>query len=385
MIAVIADDLTGAAELGGIALRYGLSAEVHARRAQSCAADLVAVDTDSRGCAAAESQARVRRAAKHLLLERSAWIYKKVDSVLRGHVLAELEALMIALAFDRVLLVPANPSLGRVIRQGRYFVSGRPIDETDFRKDPEYPRCSSGILEMLGSGAGSQGVCVRRPGDVLPETGIVVGEAESKVDLIAWIREIGPRTLAAGGAEFFACALETRGHRPTRGAAERDRIDSGTKLFVCGSRSDAAQNFVREAGRRGIPVLPMLSALMVAGKFSGEEVADWAKGTVAGLDRSNRAVVAIQEPLITRSGGGKRLLEWLVQLVAAVLNERRIGRLYLEGGATAAAVVQGMGWRRLRVLRELAPGVVSLRDVENESPVVIVKPGSYEWPDEIWR
>lgn len=85
---VIADDLTGAAELGGVAWRYGLTAEVHAVPGESRSAEVTAIDTDSRGCAGEEAARRVEQTIRGVAGQ--SWVYKKVDSVLRGPVLAEL-------------------------------------------------------------------------------------------------------------------------------------------------------------------------------------------------------------------------------------------------------------------------------------------------------
>src|SRR5882672_3582695 len=150
MIGVIADDLTGAAELGGIGLRYGLQAEVVLEGKCDREADLLCLDTDSRSCRANEAARRAAAAARKLRMAGAVWIYKKVDSVLRGNVLAEVSAIRQALGLHSALLVPANPGFGRVIRKGRYFVKGKPIDQTDFARDPEYPRRSSNVLKMLG-------------------------------------------------------------------------------------------------------------------------------------------------------------------------------------------------------------------------------------------
>src|ERR1017187_6495349 len=115
MIGVIADDLTGAAELGAVGLRHGLRAEIVRSGKPGGAADLVCVDTDSRSCPPAEAAKRAAAAAKFLRGAGAKWIYKKVDSVLRGNVTAEVEAVMMQLDFNRALLLPANPSLGRII------------------------------------------------------------------------------------------------------------------------------------------------------------------------------------------------------------------------------------------------------------------------------
>ena len=100
MIGVIADDLTGAAELGAVGLRHGLRAEIVRSGKPSGRADLVCVDTDSRSCEPAAAAKRAAAAAKMLRAAGAKWIYKKVDSVLRGQVTAEVEAVMKQLAAE---------------------------------------------------------------------------------------------------------------------------------------------------------------------------------------------------------------------------------------------------------------------------------------------
>jgi uncharacterized protein YgbK (DUF1537 family) len=66
-----------------------------------------------------------------------------------------------------------------------------------------------------------------------------------------------------------------------------------------------------------------------------------------------------------------------------VLAGSGVGRLYVEGGATARAIVERLGWVRLAVHAELAPGIVALQPIGAAAPLVIPKPGSYPWPDPI--
>src|SRR5688572_7906414 len=59
MIAVIADDLSGAAELAGVACRHGLSAEVQTVFSRFSNADVICVDTDSRSLSSAKAAEKV--------------------------------------------------------------------------------------------------------------------------------------------------------------------------------------------------------------------------------------------------------------------------------------------------------------------------------------
>src|SRR4030095_1180216 len=149
-IVVIADDLSGAAELAGIANLRGLSSEVQRAFDPDCDADLIAIDTDSRRLPQEEAARRVDSVARIVISARPAWIYKKVDAVLRGNVRAEIEAILRVMATSLAVLAPANPSRGRTIKGGQLLIDGLPLHESLFRQDPEQPRNTSNVAELLG-------------------------------------------------------------------------------------------------------------------------------------------------------------------------------------------------------------------------------------------
>jgi uncharacterized protein YgbK (DUF1537 family) len=133
---IIADDFTGAAELAGISLRYGLtlpiflySDEVESSN-NSPLGDGGIISTDSRSLNKTAAEKVTAAAMKNIVQLKPAFIYKKIDSVLRGYVIAELKVQMQVGGFDKALVIAANPSLGRTISNGEYFIGGNPITET---------------------------------------------------------------------------------------------------------------------------------------------------------------------------------------------------------------------------------------------------------------
>ncbi|HND55600.1 MAG TPA: four-carbon acid sugar kinase family protein, partial [Pirellulaceae bacterium] len=173
----LADDFSGAAEIAGIAVAHGVAVEVRtlsgdevqlafdpplaaqtlppvARSACSplpsplrptstpspnpppAGPRLVVIDTATRSLSGDEAQRIVGLCARRLAQLGRPW-FKKIDSVLRGRVLAEARA--VAAAGARVIIAPANPSRGRTIASGIYYVGGRPLDATLFASDPEHP------------------------------------------------------------------------------------------------------------------------------------------------------------------------------------------------------------------------------------------------------
>jgi uncharacterized protein YgbK (DUF1537 family) len=124
MIAVIADDFTGAAELAGISLRYGLKVELCVGEVEHKDADVLVVSTDSRSLKKNEAIRITEELLKKILELKPKLIYKKIDSVMRGYVLQEAKLQMKLMGKSRILIMPANPSLNRTIRNGEYFVDG---------------------------------------------------------------------------------------------------------------------------------------------------------------------------------------------------------------------------------------------------------------------
>jgi uncharacterized protein YgbK (DUF1537 family) len=316
-------------------------------------------------------------------------VYKKVDSVLRGPVIAELGALLDALGLERCLLVPANPGLGRVISGGQYLVNGVPLHETDFRLDPEYPATTANVLERV-RGSGPQplvALSVRSPGEMLPNRGITIGEAAKAADLAAWSAHGAQSSvLAAGASEFFGAYLGALGHVSLERTPRARPGDRERDLFVCGSSSAGSRAFCKQSRSRGVPVLRMPCGLLapsVREPGAGVLVEQWVDEVVNALEHWPRAVLAIDRPLCSDPGMPQVLGGYLSEAVGHVLGQIHVDRLFVEGGATAVALVRRMGWTRMRVRYEWATGVVRLEVVGQAAPLMSMKPGSYAWPDVI--
>jgi uncharacterized protein YgbK (DUF1537 family) len=377
MIGVIADDLTGAAEIGAIGWRHGLRAEI-VRNGAAGAADLVCVDTDSRGCEAREAAKRAAAAAKLLRAAGAKWIYKKVDSVLRGHVTAEVEAVMRQLKLERALLLPANPSLGRVIRDGEYFVRGRPLHKTEFAQDPHFPRRSSQVLRLVKV---PENFLMRvANGDrALADRTILVGDAESALDLQNWTASCDAQMLPAGGAEFFNALLEAENPILQNGNRAGGNF-SGKEFFVIGTSTQAARRFIAAARRRKTPVFTLPQELAWGAEFSAVAVEAVTQRVVTALGLHRRVILAVGLPQVRAEEVAGCLSEHVVRVAEQVLRSAQVENVFAEGGATAAELVRRMDWSRLEVVRELAPGVATLAVGGDRNILLTIKPGSYSWP-----
>ena len=386
MIGVIADDLTGAAEIGAIGLRYGLHSQILTNGKSGGTADLICVDTDSRACDPDEAARRVAAAANLLRKAGAEWIYKKVDSVLRGHAVVETEAAMGQLQFSRAILAPANPSLGRKIRDGRYFVKGRLIHKTEFARDPEHPRTSPDVLDLLDKSRVFP-ISVCDVNGTLPESGIGLAEASTSEDVTRWAQRIELKTtFVAGGAEFFGRLLASLGHKELSGGAEEVAFDEQEhELFICGTLSDSGRRFLRAARNQRTPMFSLPVELLWGAEFSGPAIDAIVRRIVVAFQTQRRVILNSGSTVARDRAVSRRLVEFLGKLAASILKEVDVKRIYCEGGATSAQLVRQMGWPRMTVSRELSPGVVMLAVDPEHQRFLIIKPGSYVWPEIVFR
>lgn len=235
---VLADDLTGAAEVAAIAHEAGLVAVVITRIPRAPVdADVLVLDTDTRLATPSRAARRVRTCATCLRALPHAGVFKKTDSVLRGPVLAELSACAGAFGFRRSLLVAGNPSLGRTIRDGRCYIAGQPVDQTPFAYDPHHPARSADVLDLLHAAGRSDIVC-RAPDAALPRRGVIVGEHRFAADTARWILAADKNTLPAGGADFFRDWLASR--LPPRPLPQNSDLPAGPVLLLHGSTATPA-------------------------------------------------------------------------------------------------------------------------------------------------
>jgi len=193
-IAIIADDLTGAADTAAAFARPGRPVPVFLgeRPVPAQTAVAFAITTESRATSPDSARDLVAAAARGALAAGAGLIYKKVDSNLRGNIGAELAALH-EVASRPILLAPAFPARGRTTANGVVLIDGLPVSETEMARDLEAPILHSGIAEIIHSQRPDLQVGHLSLGDLpiaadhlsrrLQETPILIADAATDADL----------------------------------------------------------------------------------------------------------------------------------------------------------------------------------------------------------
>lgn len=369
MIVVIADDLTGAAEVAGAAHVLGLTAEVHIDKLLPSDCDVLVVDANSRSCAEAVAADIVREITCQALQAEPELLFKKVDSVLRGPVAAELTAMRLALGASRTFLVNANPRKGRTVIGGCLAIDGQPLESTTFAADPEHPRSTSRIVDLLSVDASQ--IDFVDPGERLSSAEICVGLASHESDLFAHAqscflgqldRQQSQQTLLAGGGEFFEavlCALVKKStERPTPAPVAILRIDPDT-LLIGGSSNCSASAWP-----------PVIFNWLAKPKEVAAEVR---------CEMMRSGHVALRGAQDFTGNAESRTLK-LTAVAREVCLSCRPQHVWIEGGRTASRLVRALGYQRLTTTAVHGDGVVRLAVAGQVAPSLVLKPGSYAWP-----
>ncbi|WP_049894355.1 four-carbon acid sugar kinase family protein [Salinarchaeum sp. Harcht-Bsk1] len=141
---VVADDLTGANDTGAAFAATGQETVIEIEgggdgREDASDAAVRVVNTDSRYSDPATAAERVRSAVERA---PDADVYKKVDSTLRGNLVAEIDAAMAASGADLAIVAPAFPATGRITVGGYHLVEETPVAETAAGRDAKGPTTS---------------------------------------------------------------------------------------------------------------------------------------------------------------------------------------------------------------------------------------------------
>ena len=380
MMIVIADDFTGAAEIGGIGIRHGLRVAIQTRTDElQTATDLLVIVAHTRALPESRAIKKIEEISIELKKLNPDFIFKKIDSALRGHILSEIKAQMEVFGVDKALIVAGNPSLGRVIKDGKYFINEVPLDQTGFSNDSHFPAKSSDVLTILDPKS-EFGLKNLKPDAAMPETGIVAGDVSSRADLASWAKDIVSDKLYAGASGFFDALLSVLDFKKV---TRKSAFPFGNRiLFVGGTAFPKHEDFKNELEKQGVRFSNMPEEIYWNKDFDPKLLDTWADEIITAFQTQN-VYITMQHTGNKEEGLSQRLCQNLGQLVWKVAAGVEMDELLIEGGDTAATVLELLKIRKLKPVHEYLTGVIRMEVIGNRNFYVTTKPGSYKWTDDI--
>lgn len=366
---IIADDLTGAMDTGVGFARMGLDTIIIFGSRPAPEATVVVLSTDSRVDDPETAYRKVKGKARKLA---GRYVYKKIDSTLRGNIGQELKAVMDALGVEKAVVSPAFPANKRTVVDGKLLVGNVPVDRTSFARDPVSPVTESHIPTLLHKQAGLQvgsislddvkrGASYISQQIVNSEHRVIVADAVEQVHL-RYIAE----ALVTGGSSWLPCgsaglAMElpcafgyrARDMKPVEPVTSRKPV-----LVVVGSRHEATARQVKMAETcLHLSLTSVEPSQFVPRKGKQARINQLTEEVGNHID-SGKSVI-ITSTLSQHVPALEELTaDVLAKIAVRVIQWWDVGGLILTGGDVAKETCEALEATGARILKELEPGVV---------------------------
>jgi len=424
-IAVIADDLTGANDTGVQFAKQGLTTLVLMGRHLPPGGpeeDVVVVDCQSRALAPEEAY---RKAAQTALLfkdSRFRFIFKKIDSTLRGNIGREIDAVMDTCGLELAVVAPAYPKNGRTTVGGYLLLHGIPLEATEIAQDPRCPIRESHIPTLLSGQTlrkvGHVGIkaVAAGPEAILEAMGerIAAGERVLLCDiwedehlkmLAAAAMRLGKPVLwvgSAGLAEHLPPLLGPVGPPAGKDPAGERPSEGKSVVVLAGSVSPVTRKqvgmLIQRADVEWIETNPCkllqpeaaiheisrcLNAALNAVRSGRDVVMATGYGGDA-VDKVRQEALSLDLPVQETA---ERIADALGGLGRRIAAGATLAGLVLTGGDIAASACRLLSATGIRIIEEIAPGIPlgTLKGGPCDGLGVVTKAGAFGAEDALCR
>lgn len=427
---VIADDVTGAGDIGIMYAKAGLRTMVYdgkdGQGQEYAPCDTLVIDTDSRLCTAAEAYARVYRKVKQVSRMGAAQYINKQCSVFRGNIGAEFDAMLDALQEAFAVVVLGFPDNGRTTLHGIHYVGGVPLAESQFRNDPVHPMTKSSLREILQAQTGRRvdniwyevydgGLQNLRQAveEKRKEGGYCIMDVRDNRDLQLLAEALQGEKILCGSSALseYLARLQTSEFAGDGKSSGGDRdgacpswacpswarpgcMDAtwrGKALGLAGSlmpQTAAQTEYMRE---RGYQVLTLDTRLLLEPDQRRRECERILQAAEKAYQETDFVMICTaQDPDVvkeTKSLGQQRgignveisvtVSGTLSEIARHVIETQRIRGILVCGGDTSASICEHLGIRGMQVLKEIETGLPLCESVGLPHYRLVLKSGSF--------
>ena len=416
MVGIVADDITGANDIGLMFAKHGYKVEVLSQYdgidLASIPADVLILDTNSRCDDPELAYKKVATATELLAPLRPRLLIKKTCSVFRGNIGIEFDAMLDAVAADFAIVVAAFPKNGRITKEGLHFVHGRPLAESEFASDPVHPTRCNDLCEIIAQQS-------RRPVNLLNHQIVAAGNAAIRTELER-VRPLGgylvcdvvdqaalqllAEAFAAEplifGSSAIAEELPFFWPPPTKGYSfsELPKTPAGT-LVIVGSLTPQTKQQVELARDSGVLTVKLDTRLLFSEVERGQEMGRITGLAIPALCAGATVLIhsAQESSLIdatlkvaahqgfNRIEANRKVSNTLGELAESLVAATGVKRLIVAGGETASDACRQLGIIGNLVLKEIQPGLPSGLSRGRAELLLVLKSGSFGSPDFLYK
>ncbi|HET7628120.1 MAG TPA: four-carbon acid sugar kinase family protein [Bacillales bacterium] len=415
MIGVIADDITGANDIGSMFAKNHYVSDVYdhehvalaAQRTSRSAPDVLILDTDSRFDDKNTAYNKVFRATMKAVEAGADRFINKTCSVFRGNIGAEFDAMLDALNESFAVVVLGFPKNGRITREGIHYVNGVKLEQSEFRDDPVHPMMCSNLQEILQSqtertvGAIHHEVVRQGPSHLRERLErakqswhYVIVDVTCQEDLRVVAEAVKDVRVLCGSSAIAEELPAVLGTRPESFYDLPPENECGL-LCAAGSLMPQTARQIEYMREKRVFVYELDTAALVKDNDCRKTIETCVKVLSEQMRNGDDVVVHTSnlphQVNRTREAGAKqgfskkqvsqRISRQLAEVVDRLVKATGQNRLVIAGGDTSAAVCRQLGVYGMRVYREIEPGLPSCLTFSIPERLLVLKSGSFGKPD----
>ena len=404
-IAIIADDLTGACDTGVQLVNYGIDASVIIQNNKNITSQATIYNTDSRALEKKQAYEKVSKVTQAIEINELDILYKKIDSTMRGNIGSELNAIYDQFQPDFILINPAHPNNGRIVKEGIHYLNGVPLSETEVAKDPKTPVHESNIAKLVQLSSNKPVKHISYELLRKDKTSLLKVLADWKeqgihyITIDAVVEEDLNRTLQlvnskysfilCGSAGLINYVPEKYGYKSVLNQ-RNSLIHSSPVLFVIGSISERGRtqlnHLLENTDVVGVEINAM--EILKGGRNKSLEIDRiFSEMTCAFKEKKSCAFYSSNNVEKTKSIGQELgisnieisniISNELGNIATEMINENNLTKLFLTGGDTAQQVFTKLGTGSYKLIGELELGV-PIGEIDSQVPIhIVTKAGNF--------
>lgn len=408
MIGVVADDTTGANDIGLMFSKNSYSVKIISHQDDSLItpdSDILIIDTDSRLDSQKESYDKVFSATHQLKKLDCSLYFNKTCSVFRGNIGQEFDAMLDALEEEFAIISLAFPKNGRKTINGIHTVHGRRLENSEFANDPVHPMKDSNLVNILQAQTNRKVLLinldvVRQGVDHLKaalkkaknKSNYCIVDSETQEDLLIVAEAIHDYPIICGSSAIAEELPKFWSLEKTNSKINNINIlDDNGVLVVSGSLTPQTKAQTKHLIDVGITAVVLDSQKAFVREERQKEIMRIAKKTINTLstgkdvllmaDNREEVVAATkQKGLETYNMDSlsisKLISDVLAEATKQIVNQTNLKKLIIAGGDTSGTVTRKLGIKGNYVLKEIQTGLPSGLAI-GRGMFIVLKSGSF--------
>lgn len=411
-IGIIADDLTGANDtslqffLCGCKTQVAFGEDISID--ENLKTEVFAMSTETRNAQPQTAIERVKNAAENILKKYGfEYIYKKIDSVLRGNIALEIITILETLNLDAAIIYPAFPNEGRTTIGGYHLVKGVPLQRTEVSRDPACPILESNIVNLLRNQIPedkkievdliSLDTVMKGAGPILTKINeliskgkkLIVADAVSTTDLeqiSLAVTKSSYRILPCGSAGAAQALSKIWYPDVSDNVLNSPEIPQLPKLIVSGSATDLTASQIKRLQENDDIDNTYFIAIKPENIFS-DDYEEIAQRIINNLNKENTVIVhssrLIENPdelnsllienEITKESFISKICDYLAAITRIVIAQKQ-AILITVGGETSYKCCRSIGSKNLQIIDTVAPAIPL--GVDHKGQFIVTKSGN---------